>query len=104
MACDGTGAFHGILPYPAIEGRQAIPLGKLAEFIRHLRRIHSSVATRKPLQQWADLFSEAVEAVMKADDLDSFGPTAVAKALNSLREAQTVHGFVQPLGLESGIV
>ncbi len=98
---DGTSTFQGILPYHAIEGRQAIPLGKLAEFIRQLRRIHSGFAARKTLHQWADLLSETAEIMLKADDLDSSGPTAVAKALNSLREAQSSCSFNQPLSLEA---
>lgn len=98
---DGTRTFHGILPYPAIEGRQAIPLGKLSEFIRQLRRIHSGFASRQTLQQWADLLSETVEKMLKPDDMDAGGPTAVAKALNSLREAQSSFGFIQPVGLEA---
>jgi exodeoxyribonuclease V gamma subunit len=39
--------------------------------------------------------------MLKADDLDSGGPTAVAKALNSLREAQSSCGFNQVLSLEA---
>ena len=93
--------FHGILPYPDIEGRQAIPLGKLTEFIRNLHRIHSSFSIRQTLLQWADLLIETVEAMLKPDDLDSIGPTTVAKALNSLRETQSSFGFVQPTGLEA---
>ncbi len=98
---DGANTFHGILAYPAIEGRQAIPLGKLGEFIRQLRRVHSGFASRQTLRQWADLLSETAEIMLKADDLDSSGPTAVAKALNSLREAQSSYGFIQPISLEA---
>lgn len=98
---DGSNTFHGILPYPAIEGRQAIPLGKLSEFIRQLRKVHSGFASRQTLRQWADLLSETAEVMLKADDLDSSGPTAVAKALNSLREAQSSYGFIQPISLEA---
>ena len=98
---DGMSTFHNILPFHAIEGRQAIPLGKLAEFIRQLRRIHSGFAARQTLHQWADLLSETSEIMLKADDLDSGGPTTVAKALNSLREAQPTYGFNQPISLEA---
>ncbi|HBA71797.1 MAG TPA: exodeoxyribonuclease V subunit gamma [Geobacter sp.] len=101
LAPDGAGTFHGILPYPAIEGRQAIPLGKLAEFIDRLRRVHLGFAKRHTLQQWADLLSDTVGAMLEADDLDPGGPTSVAKAINSLREAQASFGFMQPLGLEA---
>lgn len=98
---DGAGTFHGILPCPGIEGRQAIPLGKLAEFIDRLRRLHLDFAKRHTLQQWADLLSDTAGAMLEADDLDPGGPTAVAKAINSLREAQVSFGFMQPLGLEA---
>lgn len=98
---DGAGTFHGILPYPAVEGRQAIPLGKLAEWIRHLRRIHSGFGSKQTLRHWADLLAITVETLLKADDQDTVGPTAVAKALNSLREAQSSFGFEQPVGLEA---
>lgn len=98
---DGISTFNNILPYPAIEGRQAIPLGKLAEFIRDLHRIHSSFAQRQTLQQWAALLSKTVETMLKADDLNSVGPSAVAKALNSLHETQSSSGFIHPVSLEA---
>lgn len=101
LAPDGAGTFHGILPYADIEGRQAIPLGKLAEFIDRLRRLHLDFAERHTLQQWADLLSETAEAMLEAENLDQDGPTSVAKAINSLREAQASFGFMQPLGLEA---
>ncbi len=100
LAPDGAGTFHGILPYPDIEGRQAIPLGKLAEFIDRLRRVHLGFAKRHTLQQWADLLSDTTGAMLEVDDLDPGGPTSVAKAINSLREAQATYGFMQTLGLE----
>ncbi len=101
MYSNGAGAFHGILPYPSIEGRQAVPLGKLSEFIGQLRRLHSDIAERKTLDQWADLLSGIVEKMLKGDDLDSAGQTAVARALNGLRESRFSSGFIQPVSLEA---
>jgi len=101
MVSDGANTFNGILPYPSIEGRQAISLGKLSEFIRHLRRLYSNFGERRTLLQWADLLSETVETMLQQDELDSTGQTAIAKAVNGLREAQLSFGFVQPVGLEA---
>lgn len=93
--------FKGILPYSATEGRQALPLGKLANFIFNLRSLHNMFTGRKKLQEWAALLTSTVEMMTRDKDLDSSGSIAVARAINSLLEAQSSGGFNKPLSLEA---
>src|SRR6185369_12877224 len=101
MAPDDSATFDGILPYPACSGRQAEALGKLAEFIAIVRENSSRFSAHHTLSEWADIFTATVARMLEPDESDPSGPLAVAKALNSLREASTIHGFTQPITLDA---
>ena len=99
MAQEDNSTFGGILPYAACSGRRAEALGKLAEFITTVRETSLHLSSPHTLPEWADIFTETTARMLLADTNDSTGPLAVAKALNSLREAYTLHGFKQPIAL-----
>ncbi len=101
MSPDDSSTFSGILPYPACSGRQAEALGKLAEFMATVRENNARLSVRHTLPEWADIFTATVDRMLLPDDSDSGGPLAVAKALNSLREACRLHGFKQPIALDA---
>lgn len=101
MSPDDSSTFGGILPYPACSGRQAEALGKLAEFIAVVRGYSAQLAVSHTLPEWADIFSAASARMLQGDEDDPGGALAVAKALNSLREASSIYGFTKPIALDA---
>jgi exodeoxyribonuclease V gamma subunit len=101
MEPDDSSTFSGILPYPSCSGRQAEALGKLAEFIAIARETSTRLSSPHTLPEWADIFTATITQMLLADTNDSTGPAVVAKALNSLREASSLHGFKQPIALDA---
>jgi exodeoxyribonuclease V gamma subunit len=101
MSPDDSSTFVGILPYPACSGRQAEALGKLAEFMAVVRESTLRLSVPHTLPEWADIFTETVARMLQGDENESGGPLAVAKALNSLRDAASLYGFVQPISLDA---
>ncbi|MBI5483382.1 MAG: exodeoxyribonuclease V subunit gamma [Deltaproteobacteria bacterium] len=101
MTPDASGAFKGILPYPAMGGQRSLALGKLADFFTNIRQIHSSFASGHTLLEWKNILSDAAAGMLSAEDRTDNGPALLAKALNSLGEKQTLYGFDRPLGLDA---
>ena len=101
MLPDESSTFSGILPYPACSGRQAEALGKLAEFMAVVRENCLCLSGHHTLPEWADIFAATVDRMLQGDETDSGGPLAVAKALNSLRDASFLYGFLQPITLDA---
>lgn len=101
MAPDDSATFGGILPYPASSGRRAEALGKLAEFIAVVREYSLCFGSPHSLPEWADIFTSATDRMLQDDENDSGGSPAIAKALNSLRDAASLHGFVQLITLDA---
>jgi exodeoxyribonuclease V gamma subunit len=101
MAPDPIGTFNSILPYPAIGGRQATALGKLAEFMKNVRHIHSCFAAKHTLSKWKEILSEAAASMLASKDTADNGPTQLARALNTLSESQTRSGFDRPIALDA---
>ncbi|MFZ2949092.1 MAG: exodeoxyribonuclease V subunit gamma, partial [Desulfuromonadaceae bacterium] len=101
MSPDDASTFDGILPYPACSGRQAKALGKLAEFMDVVRESSLLLSTPHTLTEWADIFTATAARMLQGDENDPGGTLAVAKALNSLREAASLHGFTKPIALDA---
>ncbi len=101
MSPDDSATFSGILPYPACSGRQAEALGKLAEFITIARNSSARLSARHTLPEWAELLATTGTHLLLPDESDAAGPLAVAKALNSLREACSLYGFTEPIALDA---
>ena len=101
MLPDDSSTFSEILPYPACSGRQADALGKLAEFVSVVRENSLRLSAPHTLPEWADIFTATVDRMLKSDENDSGGPLAVAKALNSLREASSLYGFMHPIAFDA---
>ena len=101
MSPDDSATFSGILPYPACSGRQAEAVGKLAEFMAIIRETKLLLSVPHTLSEWADIITLTVARMLLPDEIDSGGPLVVAKALNSLREAYSLHGFKQPIALDA---
>jgi len=101
MAPNRFGTFKNILPYPAIGGRQTLALGKLAEFIRIVRHIHSSFSARHSLSKWKEILSDTASSMLATDDRTDNGPTLLAQALDSLSENQSRYGFDRPIALNA---
>ncbi|MBI2354852.1 MAG: exodeoxyribonuclease V subunit gamma [Deltaproteobacteria bacterium] len=97
---DSDRLFRGILPFEAMEGRAAVPLGKLAEFLQAARTAVERLAGRRTLQAWADtLTAIALELILPDDSENGLKP--LFGALHSLRDAQQQGGFNALLGLDA---
>ena len=97
---DSERLFHGILPFGAIEGRSALPLGKLAEFLHACRTVVERLAGRRTLTAWADtLAAIALDLILPVDAEDGLKP--LFTALQTLAEAQEQCGFATPIGPEA---
>lgn len=101
MLPDDAATFNGILPYHACSGHRAEALGKTAEFMTAIRECSAALNSHHTLPEWADLLASLSARLLQPDESDSSGPLAVAKALNGLREAGTLHGFTQPIALDA---
>lgn len=101
MLPEDSSTFGGILPYSACSGRRADALGKLAEFITTIRDNNLRLSRPHTLLEWADIFTTSISQMLLPDENDTGGPLAAAKAINSLREAFSLHGFKQPIALDA---
>jgi exodeoxyribonuclease V gamma subunit len=101
MAPDPIGTFKSILPYPAIGGRQSMALGKLAEFMKNVRQIHSCFSARHTLSKWKEIFADTAARMLASNDTADNGPTQLARALNCLSENQARSGFDRPIALDA---
>jgi exodeoxyribonuclease V gamma subunit len=101
MESDDSATFGTILPYPSCSGSKAETLGKLAEFIDIVKEQSARLSTLHTLPEWADILAATIDQMLLADGNDAAGPLAVAKALNSLRDACTLHGFTQSITLDA---
>jgi exodeoxyribonuclease V gamma subunit len=100
LAPDGDRLFRGILPFEAIEGRSAVPLGKLAEFLQTARAAAERLAVRRPLAEWADTLSAIAQELILPDDAEN-GLKPLFDALQTLREAGQTSGFATPISLDT---
>lgn len=101
MTPERSAPYKNILPYPAIEGQQTRALGKLAEFIRNIRHIHSCFSARHTLSAWKDILAEAASGMLAADDRNDNGAALLARALNSLDEYQARSGFDRSISMDA---
>jgi exodeoxyribonuclease V gamma subunit len=101
MLPEDAATFDGILPYPACSGRRAEALGKTAEFITAIKECSTALNLLHTLPEWADILAAQSTRLLQPDESDPAGPLAVARALNSLREACTSHGFDHQISLDA---
>ncbi len=101
MSPADSATFNDILPYPASTGQQAATLGKLTEFVSAVRDCSTRLSVQRTLTSWADVLTSTALCMLAPDEGDTTGPLTVAKALNSLREASTVHGFTRPMARDA---
>jgi exodeoxyribonuclease V gamma subunit len=92
--------FKGILPFDAIEGRGALPLGKLAAFLQAARRAAEQLAGRHTPARWADLLAGIAQELLRPDDRDN-ELKPLFDALQTLRQAERRWGFDAPLSHEA---
>ena len=73
-AIDSDSFVNDTLPFPDIEGRGALPLGGLCQFIELLERAYHDFKKEHSLEQWSMLLLDYVEQLLGAgDDRDLLG-------------------------------
>ncbi|QEM68787.1 exodeoxyribonuclease V subunit gamma [Geobacter sp. FeAm09] len=97
---DSDRLFHGILPFGDIEGRSAVPLGKLAEFLLAARTAAKRLSGSHSLAAWADILASTAQDLMRAGNGED-GLKPLFDSLQTLREAEEVSGFKTPINLEA---
>jgi len=92
--------YSGVLPFSGPEGRSALPLGKLAEFLAAARAAAEALSRARTLTGWADTLAELTRSLIQPDQGDA-GLAPLFSAFQSLREAQTESGFSATLNLNA---
>ncbi|KAA0888295.1 exodeoxyribonuclease V subunit gamma [Oryzomonas rubra] len=97
---DNDRLFRGILPFGDIEGRSAVPLGKLAEFLLAARTAVKLLSGRHSLASWADILTTIAQDLIRPDNGED-GLKPLFDSLQTLREAEELSGFSSPISLEA---
>ena len=100
MSPDDNRMFNGILPFDAIEGRSAAPLGKLAEFLLAARTAAQRLTHKRSLAEWAGALAAIIVELILPDAAEN-GLKPLFGALQTLREAQDLSGFNSRISLEA---
>lgn len=91
--------FSNILPCDNIEGRSALTLGKLTEFLQNAVAVASQLAGPRTLAAWADSLTNAIDNLMAGDQANDL--KAIFEALQKLRDTQNLSGYKRPVDLEA---
>lgn len=101
MAPDDDKIFAGTMPYEHIEGRQALPLGKLAEFVGSTSRLRVRLSAKQTLKEWANTLTAVADQMLRPLDANDTGCSSLYSAFQTLRETQDQSGFDQRIGVEA---
>jgi exodeoxyribonuclease V gamma subunit len=101
LAPAGAQHFSGAMPYDNIEGRQALPLGKLAHFIDMVTRVKIRLSNKQTLHEWADTLTFVADGMLQPLDGNDTGCSSLYSTFQVLRDTQNLSGFVHPIGIEA---
>jgi len=96
----GNLMFGNILPWDGIEGRRALPLGKLCDFMAHTRAVLEMLSVRQPITAWADTLTAVVSLLMSQTGTEDNRLKAVFGAIDQLRETALSSGGDVIVGLD----
>jgi exodeoxyribonuclease V gamma subunit len=98
---DGDRLFADSMPCDNIEGRQALPLGKLANFIDTLARLRERLSIPQTLDEWSATLTIIADRMIRPLDENDTGCSSLYSAFQSLRDIPYQSGFDQSIHIEA---
>jgi exodeoxyribonuclease V gamma subunit len=92
-------SYAGSLPFSDAEGNDALPLGKLARFLRTLFDTVRDLGLERPATAWAERIGSALAALFSADDELAAEHLALRAALSEIAGHAVSAGLAEPLSL-----
>jgi exodeoxyribonuclease V gamma subunit len=99
LAPDGERLFADNMPCDNIEGRQALALGKLAEFVAITSRLRARLSAQQTLDQWAETLTTVADQLISPLDENDTCCSSLYAVFQTLRETWQKSGFDQRLGV-----
>ena len=93
MSADNDSFFSGILPYKAIEGSGALPLGKFHSFLQTLFDFVNKLDSERTLDQWAKLLLKTVDNLFTPPEADEHYFHTLRSAIADLSEQGRIAEF-----------
>jgi exodeoxyribonuclease V gamma subunit len=100
LEADNDRLFNDILPFDGIEGRQALPLGKLAGFFQSAADASTRLANARTLPEWADTLTIVTENLLAPTE-DPGDLKVIHEAIQQLRNICETSGYVRSIGLDA---
>lgn len=93
MSADNDSLFSGILPYKAIEGSGALPLGKFHSFLQTLFDFVNKLDSERTLGQWAKLLLKSVDNLFTPAEADEHYFHTLRSTISDLSEQEQIADF-----------
>jgi len=90
-------AIAGVYASSALEGGEAVLLGRLIECLDRLATWRASLAQARPISQWLDVFNRLVADLLDPDDDEAFAIQQVRECMASLSENAELAGYEDAL-------
>lgn len=98
---DAPGRMFGdVVPQAGVEGGEAVTLGRLADLTEALFSLHVRAREPRPLAEWAELFSDALDRMIEVDGDRIHERSVVVEAIDDLARTANHAGHTGrvPLG------
>src|SRR5262245_3595674 len=89
-----------VLPYEAVEGSDALVLGRLAAFVEATAALGDTLAAPRSVAAWSARVTEALERFLAPDDEETAAVQAVGAALDRLADDAARAAFDAPISLD----
>lgn len=99
LAPEGDKLFSDSSPCDNIEGRQALPLGKLALFIDVTSRLRVRLSTEQTLREWSETLTTVADGLIRPLDGNDTACSSLYSAFQDLCDTQEQSGFDQRIGV-----
>ena len=93
MSADNDSLFSGILPYKAIEGSGALPLGKFHSFLQTLFDFVNKLDSERTLGQWVKLLLKTVDNLFTPPEADEHYFHTLRSTISDLSEQEQIADF-----------
>ncbi|PIE20138.1 MAG: exodeoxyribonuclease V subunit gamma [Proteobacteria bacterium] len=102
MSNDGFDRFARVSPYDDIEGKAALTLGRVVDYLERLFDFLDALRTRRTLAEWRDTLSTLLDELLIAGDDDAEARAQpIREEISKLIELSQDAAFGEPLGLEA---
>ncbi len=92
--------FHGHLPYPDIEGSEAVWLGQLQSFLIALDHHRRALGTAHTPADWVAVVNDLLSLFQPADESETLALQSIRDAIGAVAENARLAAFEEPLTLD----